>query len=109
MGAFTRKRVALSDAGRYLANLIVNVPITDPMSGYFIVRCAAIDLTEFQPLGYKILLEVLARGKKNLCVVEVGYVFQERREGGSKVTWRQWVQYLVHLWRLRGVKRREPA
>jgi dolichol-phosphate mannosyltransferase len=78
------------------------------MSGYFIVRRSAIDLTEFKPLGYKILLEVLARGK-NLRVVEVGYVFQERREGGSKVTWRQWVQYLLHLWRLRGVKRRKPA
>ena len=32
---------------------------------------------------------------------EVGYVFQERQEGESKVTWKQYVDYLRHLVRLR--------
>jgi len=34
-------------------------------------------------------------------VVEVAYIFQERQEGTSKVTWRQYLDYLLHLVRLR--------
>lgn len=74
--------------------------VSDPMSGYFLVRRTAIAERTLNPLGYKILLEVLGRGEIQQ-VAEVGYVFQERREGESKVTWRQYVDYLLHLARLR--------
>jgi len=55
---------------------------------------------KMNPLGYKILIEVLARGRVR-WIAEVGYVFQERLEGESKVTWKQYVDYLRHLVRLR--------
>jgi dolichol-phosphate mannosyltransferase len=74
--------------------------VTDPMSGYFLVRRGAIAHQPLNPLGYKILIEVLARGQIK-DITEVGYVFQERQEGQSKVTWRQYVEYLQHLLRLR--------
>jgi len=74
--------------------------VSDPMSGYFVVRRAAIAQQPLNPLGYKILIEVLGRGRINR-VAEVGYIFQERQEGKSKVTWRQYVEYLHHLLRLR--------
>lgn len=74
--------------------------VSDPMSGYFLVRRSAIAGRVMSPIGYKILLEVLGRGTIGE-VAEVGYVFQERKEGESKVTWRQYVDYLGHLVRLR--------
>ncbi|NER35386.1 MAG: glycosyltransferase [Oscillatoria sp. SIO1A7] len=74
--------------------------VSDPMSGYFMVRRSAIAFQKMNPLGYKILIEVLGRGKIRE-VVEVGYVFQERQEGESKVTWKQYLEYLGHLVRLR--------
>ncbi|MFB2969685.1 glycosyltransferase [Aerosakkonema sp. BLCC-F183] len=74
--------------------------VSDPMSGYFMVRRSAIAGRSFNPLGYKILIEVLGRGKIGQ-ITEVGYVFQERQEGESKVTWKQYVEYLGHLLRLR--------
>lgn len=74
--------------------------VSDPMSGYFMVRRSAIADCLMNPLGYKILLEVLGRGQVRE-VAEVGYVFQERQEGESKVTWRQYVEYLGHLVKLR--------
>ncbi|MBF2001112.1 MAG: glycosyltransferase [Synechococcales cyanobacterium M58_A2018_015] len=74
--------------------------VSDPMSGYFMVRRSAIAEQTLNPLGYKILLEVLGRGAVSQ-VAEVGYVFQERKEGESKVTWRQYVDYILHLLRLR--------
>ena len=74
--------------------------VSDPMSGYFMVRRAAIAECLMNPFGYKILIEVLGRGNIRE-VAEVGYVFQERQEGESKVTWRQYVEYLLHLTKLR--------
>ncbi|WP_414564472.1 MULTISPECIES: glycosyltransferase [unclassified Anabaena] len=74
--------------------------VSDPMSGYFMVRRACVAGVTLNPVGYKILLEIIGRGKVS-DIAEVGYVFCERQQGESKVTWKQYVQYLHHLWRLR--------
>ncbi|MGD1919456.1 MAG: glycosyltransferase [Pleurocapsa sp.] len=74
--------------------------ISDPMSGYFMVRKDALVGSIFNPLGYKILIEVMARG--NIAWIgEVSYIFQERKIGESKVTYQQYIEYILHLVRLR--------
>lgn len=77
--------------------------VSDPMSGYFLVRRAAIAGPLLHPKGYKILLEVLGRGQIE-TIAEIGYVFQERSQGKSKVTWQHYRDYLHHLIRLRTQK-----
>jgi dolichol-phosphate mannosyltransferase len=79
--------------------------LSDPMSGYFMVRRSAIAGTVLDPLGYKILVEVVGRGRIH-SIAEIGYVFRERDEGDSKVTWRTYVEYLRHLVRLASRGRR---
>ena len=74
--------------------------LSDPMSGYFMVRRKSIIDKALNPVCYKILIEVTARGKIN-WLSERGYVFRERQIGESKVTWKQYIQYLQHLVRLR--------
>lgn len=74
--------------------------VSDPMSGYFMVRRKAIANTTLNPIGYKILLEVIGRGQIGE-IGEAGYIFRERTEGESKVTWKQYVDYIQHLIRLR--------
>lgn len=74
--------------------------LSDPMSGFFMVRRSAITGVTLSPVGYKILIEVAARGKIR-WIGEVGYVFRERQAGESKVTWKQYLEYLQHLIRLR--------
>jgi dolichol-phosphate mannosyltransferase len=74
--------------------------VADPMSGFFLIRRDAIAHTELSPLGYKILIEVLGRGRIGR-IAEVGYVFRERAAGESKVTARLYLEYLRHLLRLR--------
>lgn len=74
--------------------------LSDPMSGFFMVRRNAIAGVTLSPVGYKILIEVAARGKIR-WIGEVGYVFRERQAGESKVTWKQYLEYLQHLIRLR--------
>jgi len=73
--------------------------VSDPMSGYFLVRRAAIAEVVLRPIGYKILLEVVGRGTIR-WISEVGYVFSERKSGASKVTFRVTFDYLRHLLRL---------
>lgn len=74
--------------------------VSDPMSGYFLVRRRCLLNCTLSPLGYKILVEVIGRGKVG-WIAEVGYVFQERQEGESKVTKKQYIDYIRHLIRLR--------
>ena len=74
--------------------------VSDPMSGYFLVKRSSIAEQNLNPVGYKILLEVLGRGNINR-IAEAGYVFCEREQGESKVTWKQYIEYIHHLLRLR--------
>jgi dolichol-phosphate mannosyltransferase len=74
--------------------------VSDPMSGYFLVRRSAIEAAELKPAGYKILIEVLGRGRIR-WISETGYVFRERSVGASKATWAVYLDYLRQLARLR--------
>lgn len=74
--------------------------VSDPMSGFFMIRRSAIEGVRLNPLGYKILIEVLARGRFP-WIGEVPYVFHERVHGGSKATLGVYLDYLRHLVRLR--------
>ncbi len=74
--------------------------VSDPMSGCFALKRSAISGVTLNPLGYKILLEVVGRGRIGR-VAEVGYVFRERVVGASKVTSKVYIEYLAHLVRLR--------
>lgn len=73
--------------------------VHDPMSGIFLVRARALSPVELRPLGYKILLEVLGRGRWR-GLAEVPYAFSPRRQGSSKLGLRQSAEYLWHLLRL---------
>jgi dolichol-phosphate mannosyltransferase len=74
--------------------------VSDPMSGFFLVRRSAVELERLRPNGFKILLEVLVRHSFR-AVGEVPYAFAERRAGESKASLREGMRFLVQLIRLR--------
>ncbi len=84
--------------------------LTDPMSGYFVVRREAIDVASLRPHGFKILVEIAVR-TRGLTVAEVGYRFGHRFTGESKASLREGARYVRHLGRLRVdvVRRRSGA
>jgi len=73
--------------------------VRDPMSGYFLLRRRVIDGAALNPVGYKILLEVLARGDYRR-VDEVPFIFDERALGESKLGGGIMLKYLAHLVRI---------
>ena len=76
-----------------------NLHVTDPMSGFFIVRRHCIDGLKFQTSGFKLLLEILVRGHVR-TVSEVPYQFGLRHAGKSKAGAAVAFQYLQLLSRL---------
>lgn len=71
-------------------------PVKDPMSGFFFIRKGSIEGVRLDTVGFKMGLEVLVKGRiKN--VVEVPYVFRNRRGGKSKLDGGEYVNYLRHL------------
>ena len=78
------------------------VTCSDPLAGFFAVdRRVLPDPETLRPLGYKIALELMVRGR--LRVGEVPIAFADRRRGSSKLNWRQRLNYLRHLCRLYGL------
>jgi len=73
--------------------------VSDPMSGMFGLRKPVLEGVQLSPVGYKILLEVLAKGRYRKFV-EVPYVFVERGHGSSKLGAKQYIEYILHLARL---------
>ncbi len=74
--------------------------LSDPMSGFFAVRLAALDLDRLNPIGFKILLELMIRHPR-LQVAEVPFVFGARVAGESKASVREGLRFARHLLRLR--------
>lgn len=102
-GAFGTGRRIVSRGARLMAWLALpqvrRHRVSDPMSGLFAVRRAALDGVTLRPIGYKIILEVLARARIGK-VAEVGFVFGARAAGDSKLGGGVIVQYVAHLVRL---------
>lgn len=74
--------------------------ISDPTSGLFMFRKEVIENADLQPIGWKIMIEVIAMGSYKK-VVELPYKFQERNEGESKLSKQATVEYLEQLKNLR--------
>lgn len=70
--------------------------VLDPLSGFFAFRKSVIENVALAPIGYKILLEILVKGKYH-NVAEVPYMFRNRDVGKSKLSTRVAIQYYKHL------------
>lgn len=77
--------------------------VSDPLSGFFAFRRTVVDGVPLRPMGFKILLEILVRGRV-ARVVEVPYRFEARGAGESKLTLAQNLAYLRHLLTLSTVR-----
>ena len=76
------------------------VQLDDPMSGYFAMRRATFERgRDFDPIGYKILLEIIIRCRCQ-SIAEVPIHFDNRRYGASKLSLREQFNYIRHLRRL---------
>ncbi len=81
--------------------------LSDPMSGFFLLRRDLVDPDNLRPIGFKILLEIIVRNP-DLRVAEVPYTFGVRHSGESKANGGEGLGFARHLARLR-LRRAERA
>ena len=87
-------RRALSRLGNLAARPLTSV--RDATSGYFVCRTEAARSRLQAPSGFKILVEILARSR-GARVLEMPYVFTDRRRGVSKLGLRALRAYALQL------------
>lgn len=95
-------RVVISTVATAAARFILPVTlfkIRDATTGCFMFKRECVDLSKLSPLGFKIFLEVMVRGKFAKSV-EVAYVFNQRSLGQSKLTVNQNFIFIYHLLKL---------
>jgi dolichol-phosphate mannosyltransferase len=73
------------------------VRLSDPMSGFFAMRRSTfVAGRDFNPIGYKILLELILKCRCSL-IADVPIHFDNRRFGKSKLSFKEQLKYLQHL------------
>jgi dolichol-phosphate mannosyltransferase len=87
-GSFSPARQRLSNLGAWVFRRIAGAAVTDPMSGFFMIRREIV--ARFAPRlsadGFKILVDVILSAGSGLKIAEVPYVFRKRNAGESKLT-----------------------
>lgn len=99
-GEWDRDRVAKSAFATKLSQRVLDVGLTDPMSGFFMVRTAVFRAVapHLAGIGFKILLDIMAAGARPLKFLELPYVFRTRSEGESKLDHVVAMEYLIALY-----------
>ena len=96
-GGWSPWRFLISRVAVLLARPLV--ACADPMSGFFAIdRRSVPDAERLRPIGYKIALELMVRGRLRVKEVPIG--FRARSRGSSKMGGRQQRDFLRHLLRL---------
>ena len=81
----TAFRKLVSQAFRFLAKWILGLGVEDPLSGFSVMRREVLRALSLDPMGYKIVTEILYKAKrKGFRAAEVPIDFKRREAGRSK-------------------------
>ncbi len=109
-GDWSASRRFISWVATLIARLLLRVPVSDPMSGFFAITADAYARTaaHINTRGFKILLEFVGRNR-DLRVAEVGYTFRNREHGETKLNRSVIRSYLLAVAELRLGRQVDPV
>jgi dolichol-phosphate mannosyltransferase len=87
VGDWDRTRAGMSSFATRLSRIVLRAPVTDPMSGFFMIRRGTFDraVRDLSAMGFKILLDILASLPAPPRLIELPYEFRTRTAGESKL------------------------
>ena len=108
-GGWPFHRRIISSTATLMAKLFLGVSVSDPMSGFFVVRAKAYRKVRpyLNPRGFKILLEILYLLQihpEKSRFYEIGIFFRKRTAGHSKLGLKVIFNYIISLWQLRKIR-----
>ena len=94
--SFSQRRGTISRLATKLTHRLVGTELSDPMSGFFMMRRDRFDAIapRLSPVGFKILLDIAATAGERLRIAEQPYQFGERFDGESKFNAQIGVEFL---------------
>lgn len=99
LGTWNRRRRSMSRFAGRLARTLINVDLSDPMSGFFMLNSTLLHdcVRNLSGVGFKILLDIFTSSPRPLHFREIPYVFRERGAGESKLDNAVLWEYLLML------------
>ncbi len=93
-------RVKASGMANAIARRVTGIDLSDPMSGYFMLRSEILraDAHRLSGVGFKIMLDILATVDQTLRIKEFPMNFAARAEGDSKLDRTVVFEFLVGLY-----------
>jgi dolichol-phosphate mannosyltransferase len=84
---FSTRRLQLSQLATQTARALLGVALSDPMSGFFMLRRDVIErlAPKLSTQGFKLLLDIVVTAGDTVRIVELPYQFRERLRGESKL------------------------
>lgn len=91
-------RKFVSAASRKVAHLFL--PLTrktsDPMTGFFMLEKSIVNNGQFEPIGFKILVEILAKNPE-ARVADIPFEMRKRENDASKASLKEGYNFLKHI------------
>jgi dolichol-phosphate mannosyltransferase len=95
-------RKFISELFRRFVSFILKLNIEDSMSGFAAIKRNVYDSLQLNPIGYKINMEILYKGKFfGFKSTEVPIFFHKRKAGKSKANLKEALRTLVFIFKLR--------
>jgi len=83
-----------------IISLIFRLGIKDPLSGFLVMKKKVINSIRLHPIGFKIGVEILVRGKK-FSRVEIPIIFDDRKKGRSKFGLTEIMRFILYVIKLK--------
>jgi dolichol-phosphate mannosyltransferase len=98
-GSFDQRRHITSRVATRLAQTVLRADLTDPVSGFFMIRREALDevIGGLSAVGNKILVDIFASSRRPLRFIELPYEFGRRLHGESKLDSLTALEFLLLL------------
>jgi dolichol-phosphate mannosyltransferase len=98
-GLSSEGRKKLSETGIRLSNFAFGLDMSDPLTGFFVVRRDVVvrALPHLSEVGFKILLDILTAVEPRPRVLELPFSFRERAYGESKLSKRVLYDFFLFL------------
>ena len=92
-------RQGISNLASWVTERIIRLPLTDPMSGNFMLRRQVLDeaVDNLYGQGFKILVDICANSKRRLKIEELPYSMRARTQGESKLGLRISIEFALFL------------
>lgn len=99
LGEWAQSRAGISKVATWLSKVVSRAKLTDPMSGFFMIRRQVFEdlAPQLSGIGFKILLDIFASSSKPLRYRELPYQFRCRQAGVSKLDGMAAWEYILLL------------